>query len=266
MWGQDQGDDRTVVIGSVVTAVDDLVASGGVGARATVVSGDAAGMTAGIDALKGVVIAGALPDEIVEQVGADARLLAAVEQSVTLGYDGVEVFIDVALPPRILLIVGGVHVGQALAAHARLSGYRVVVTDPRPAFATPERFPDCEIHVGWPDAVADRLPIDIRTFVVVLSHDARFEDPIWPLVLRAPVRYIGAMGSRRTAAARHERLLEAGYSDAEIDRIHGPVGLELGGVTADEIAIAILAEMTSVGRGGGESPDTIGEPVRLARG
>lgn len=254
-----------MVIAELVTAVDDTVTSGRIGARATVVSGKGMGGSAAIDVMEQSVIAGDLPDGLVDKVISDAVKLAEVERSVTLDYEGTEVFIDLSFPPRTLLIVGAVHVGQTLAAHALLSGYRVVVTDPRPAFATDERFPDCEIHVGWPDDVADKLPLDVRTFVVVLSHDARFEDPIWPLVLRSPVRYIGAMGSAKTAKARTERLHHAGFSDEEIERIHGPVGLDLGGDTADEIAIAILAEMTSVGRGGGDFPNTVGQPIRLQR-
>ncbi|MPZ53081.1 MAG: xanthine dehydrogenase [Acidimicrobiia bacterium] len=265
VWGKYQGDDRTVVIAPVVAAVDRLVSEGGIGARATVVSGDAAGVSAAIDAINGTILEGRLPDEITEEVIGDARLLAEVELSATLDYDGVEVFIDLEAPPRTLLIVGAVHVGQALAAHAKLSGYRVVVTDPRPAFATDERFPECEILVGWPDDVADELPLDLRTFVAVLSHDARFEDPMWPLVLRSPVRYIGAMGSSKTANDRRDRLVAAGYSDEEIDRIHGPVGIDLGGDSADEIALSILAEMTSVARAGGVFPATTGHRVRIAK-
>jgi xanthine dehydrogenase accessory factor len=144
-------------------------------------------------------------------------------------------------------VFGAVHIAQELIQHASLLGFHTIVADPRPAFVTRDRFAEAdELLVGWPGDVVDGSSFDARTFVVVLTHDRRFEDPLWPILLPTDVRYIGAMGSSKTTAARRDRLLAAGFSPQETDRIHGPIGLDIGSRSAGEVAIAILGEMISV--------------------
>ena len=230
----------------VLDAVRLLVDEEGFGALATVVAGPDTGMAAALSSDRGIV-AGAVPDGVADAVVRDAGVLVGRERPATVSYGPHDVFLSPVVPRPRLHVFGAVHVAQALCRFATDLGYRVTVADARAAFATRDRFPEAdEILVGWPDAIADRLTLDAATYVVVLSHDARFEDPLWPLVLGSGVRYLGAMGSRRTAAARRERLLEAGFPVEEVDRIHGPVGLDIGAESAGEVAVSILAEMTHV--------------------
>lgn len=228
---------------STVDALERMLAEERFGARLTVVAGESVGASAVMDSDDGLV-AGSLPEEVAAPALADARVLIDRETPATLTYGDDDVFIEPLVPRPRLVVFGAVHIAQTLSDHAALLGYHVTVSDARGAFITPERFPSAdELAVGWPDQISERLTLDRRTSVVVLSHDARFEDPLWPLVLPAPVRYIGAMGSKRTAARRRERLLEAGYDEETVERIHGPVGLDIGADTPGEVAIAILAEM-----------------------
>lgn len=230
----------------ILDAVRSLVDDERFGALVTFVAGPDTGRDAVVETGRGVV-AGELPDEIADAVVRDSGVLVERERPATVTYGPHDVFVSPVVPRPRLHVFGAVHVAQALCGFATDLGYRVVVADARAAFATRDRFPSAdEILVGWPDAIADRLTLDAATYVVVLSHDARFEDPLWPLVLGSGVRYMGAMGSRRTAAARRERLLAAGYPAAEVDRIHGPVGLDIGAESAGEVALSILAEMTRV--------------------
>jgi xanthine dehydrogenase accessory factor len=162
------------------------------------------------------------------------------------------VFLEVfARQPR-LVIFGGVHIASALVPLARALGYHTIVADGRPAFLTRERFPEAdELILGWPEAAFAQIGLDASCFVCVLSHDPKFDQPALELALRSPARYIGAIGSRKTQAARRERLMAAGITAEQLARVHGPIGLDLGGRQPAETALAILAEMTAVRYGGG---------------
>lgn len=245
----------------MIDAIRRLVATERLGAVATVVAGPDIGAKAVIDIEDGYV-AGELPAAITDDVLADATELADHEQSRTLSYGEVEVFIETVAPQPVLLIFGSDEVAEPLTVMASEMGFRVVVSDPRRAFTTPERFPlAADVVVGWPDKVADQLHVDRRTYVVLLNHNARFEDPALKMVVGSPARYIGAMGSRRTHAKRIAKLEEWGLAADDIDRIHGPVGLDIGAETPAEVAISILAEIIQARYGFGT-----GRPLRGTEG
>jgi xanthine dehydrogenase accessory factor len=161
------------------------------------------------------------------------------------------VFLEVFPRQPRLVIFGGVHIAVSLVPLARALGYRTIVADGRPAFLTRERFPDADqLVLAWPEAAFEQIGLDASCYVCVLSHDPQFDKPALRLALRSPARYIGAIGSRKTQASRREWLASSGFSDADIARVHGPIGLELGGRQPAETALAILAEMTAVRYGG----------------
>lgn len=166
------------------------------------------------------------------------------DRSGTVAGTGGDAFVEVFNPPLRLLIVGAVHIAQPLARMASVAGYDVTVIDPRGSFATDDRFPGVTLINEWPDEAMPRLDADRRTAVVTLTHDPKIDDPALAAVLRSDAFYIGALGSRKTHAARVERLAEAGFESGEIGRIHGPVGLSLGAVSPAEIAVSILAQVT----------------------
>src|SRR6185295_15182306 len=149
----------------------------------------------------------------------------------------------------------GVEVARSLVRLARELGFETVVVDGRPAFATPERFPDVDrLIVGWPDEVADEIGLGANDAVAVLSHDVKFDEPAIVTALRLRCRYVGAVGSRKTQADRRARLLEAGVTAEEVARLRGPVGLDLGGRAPAETALAILAEIVAERYGGSGVP------------
>lgn len=149
-------------------------------------------------------------------------------------------------PPLRLIVVGAVHVAQPLVVMARLAGYDPVVVDPRESFAAAARFPGETIMDMWPDEALAGLALDRRTAVVTLTHDPKLDDPAIAVALRSECFYLGCLGSRKTHAARVDRLRAAGFSDAEIGRIHAPVGLAIGAQGPGEIAVSILAQVTAV--------------------
>jgi xanthine dehydrogenase accessory factor len=166
------------------------------------------------------------------------------DQCVHAEEDGRRWFLQPWNPPLRLIVVGAVHIAQPLVAMATLTEYAVTIVDPRQAFATQERFPGVALSGDWPDAAMRALAPDPRTAVVVLTHDPKLDDPALAVALRSPAFYVGALGSKKTHAARLERLRAHGLSDAELARIHAPVGLDLGARSPAEIAVSILAEIT----------------------
>jgi xanthine dehydrogenase accessory factor len=156
---------------------------------------------------------------------------------------GERAFLQLIRPPMRLMIVGAVHLTQVLAQLATLCGFRVSVIDPRAVFATAERFPDVEIACEWPESALEKQPLDERTAFVTLSHDPKLDEPALAAALKSKCFYIGALGGKRTQEARRARLMEAGFSERDLARIHGPVGLPIGAQTTAEIAISIMAEV-----------------------
>jgi len=185
-------------------------------------------------------------DELDAQTLALAREQLARDTSAPLDAPAGRVFVQVFNPPLRILLVGAVHISQFLAPMARMAGYEVTVIDPREVFASNSRFPDIQLTDEWPDKALTRLDPDRRTAVVTLTHDPKLDDPALQVALRSPAFYVGSLGSRKTHASRCERLREAGFSEAEIERIHAPVGLAIGARSPAEIAVSVLAQITQV--------------------
>ncbi|MGD8325776.1 MAG: XdhC family protein [Sphingomonadales bacterium] len=152
-------------------------------------------------------------------------------------------------PPLRLIIIGAVHISQALAPLAAITGYGVTIIDPRQTFARTERFQNQTIIEDWPDDALKDLGIDSRTAIVTLTHDPKLDDPALHIALKSKCFYIGCLGSKKTHAARLERLTNNGFSPTELNRIHGPIGLKIAARSPQEIAVSILAEITAVLRG-----------------
>jgi xanthine dehydrogenase accessory factor len=188
---------------------------------------------------------------------AQARQAIADDASRTIEAAAARIFVEIWNPPLRMIIVGAVHIAQALAPMAALGGWGVTIIDPRAAFASAERFPGVALATDWPDEVMPGLKPDRRTAIVTLTHDPKIDDPALQAALRSEAFYIGSLGSRRTHAKRCDRLAGAGFAADQIARIHGPVGLAIGALTPAEIAISILAEVTAVLR----RADRKGEPA-----
>jgi xanthine dehydrogenase accessory factor len=173
----------------------------------------------------------------------NARRVLAADRSSVVERDGARYFFGVFNTQVRVLVVGAVHIAQLLASMARSAGYRVVVIDPRRAFATADRFPGTTLDVASSDEALARHGIDARTAIVTLTHDPRLDDPALQVALRSSAFYIGALGGQRTHEARFQRLREAGFDDDDLARIKAPIGLPIGSRTAGEIAASILAEI-----------------------
>jgi xanthine dehydrogenase accessory factor len=153
-------------------------------------------------------------------------------------------FVNIHNPPLRLVIIGAVHIAQSVIPIAQALGYDVTVIDPRGAFATGARFPGIALHAEWPDEVIPAIGLDPRTALIALTHDPKIDDPALDAALKSDVFYIGALGSKKTQESRARRLKEAGFTEAQIARIHGPIGLKIGAKGAPEIAVSIMAEVT----------------------
>jgi xanthine dehydrogenase accessory factor len=203
------------------------------------------------------------PGDLHSAVRADADILLnsgeATTKSYEVGGEQIDVYIESHLPPRRMVIIGAVHTAIHLVTFAKEFDCHTTVVDAREMFATRERFPHAdELMVGWPDEIMPDLNLGPQTDIVMLAHDPKFEDPAMEVALNSKAGYIGAMGSKITSAERNERLKARGFSDEQVARIHGPVGLNLGGKTPPEIALSIMAEIVAVRRGkdprGSQSP------------
>ena len=164
-------------------------------------------------------------------------------------FDDGALFAQIYSPPLRLIIVGAVHIAQALAPMATITGFDVTVVDPRGTFATEERFPGITLSDDWPDEALEALAPDNRTAVVTLTHDPKLDDPALQVALRSPAFYIASLGGKRTHSSRLERLREAGFDTAALARINGPAGLWIGAVSPAEIAVSILAQVTAIRHG-----------------
>ena len=228
-----------------------------------------AALTAARDAKRPVVVATKLPSGeqmLLPDGGAPPELSEAAVRALDRDESGTVMigndswFLHAYNPPLRLIVVGAVHIAQALVPMAAHLGLAVIVVDPRRAFATEERFPNVTVSTDWPDEALDELKPDVRTAIITLTHDPKLDDPALDRALKSPAFYIGSLGSRRTHARRVARLKELGHGDAAIARIKGPVGLDLGAVTAPEIAVAILAEFVAARRNGALAPK-LAEPA-----
>ncbi len=186
--------------------------------------------------VKGADIAG---DALAEHLDAALRM----GKSRSIEVDGQTYFLTVQAPPARIICIGAVHISQALAPMARLADFDLTIIDPRTAFATPERFPDVRLLAQWPQEVLPDLRLDRYTAVCLLTHDPKIDDPALIAALRAECFYIGALGSRKTHARRVERMMAEGFAEADLKRIHAPIGLDIGSVSPAEIAVSVIGEI-----------------------
>jgi xanthine dehydrogenase accessory factor len=213
-------------------------------ASATVIGG--AGLGDHLVLRAGTPLQGRLQGPLREDAG--RALQAALEsgRSSRLTLGDAELFVDVLTAVPTLVVIGGVHIATALVALARTLGYRTVVVDPRPAFANRERFPHADrLEASWPDEALAQVGLTPATAVAVLTHDPKLDDPALRVALPSSAFYVGALGSQKTQARRRERLREAGLTEAQLDRLKAPIGLDLGGRSPEEIALAVMAEVVA---------------------
>ncbi len=221
---------------------------------ATAIAGEGLGRSARIleDGRVEGPLTAAIPSDTLRDAALDAlRHEASCTTSFETPGGATDVFLEVfARRPR-LVVFGGVQIAVALVPLAQALGYHTIVADGRPAFLTRARFPTAdELILAWPEEAFERIQLDASCYVCVLTHDPKFDEPALQVALRSPAAYVGAIGSRKTQAERRDRLKAEGQSEEQIARLHGPIGLDLGGRQPAETALAILAEMTAVRYGG----------------
>lgn len=177
----------------------------------------------------------------------EAEIRAALRsgRSGVVEADGARWFLTAHVPAPRMVVTGAVHISQALAPMAAAVGFEVTIVDPRTAFATPERFPGVDLRAEWPDVALPALTLDPFTAFAALTHDPKIDDPALKAALDAGCFYVGALGSRKTHAARRERLAAAGVSAEALDRVRAPIGLPIGAASPSEIAVSILAEVVA---------------------
>lgn len=190
-------------------------------------------------------------DHVPGELGEAVKKAFRTGISTALNIDGIGYFLNVAVPQPRLVVVGAVHISQSLAPMAKVAGFDMEIIDPRTAFATAERFPDVPLRADWPEPVLKERPLDAYTALAAVTHDPKIDDFALKAALDAGCFYVGALGSRKTHASRVERLLEAGATDEQVVRIHAPIGLDIGAISPQEIAVAILAQVIQVFRSRG---------------
>jgi xanthine dehydrogenase accessory factor len=233
----------------------------------TVVAGPALGEA--IRVLENGEILGTLSVKLPLEALRDRALAAlhresSLTETVETASGDVTLFLEVFAPRPRIVIFGAGQIAAELVPLARALGYHTIVADGRRAFLDPDRFPAAdELILAWPEETFERIGLDASCYVCLLSHDPKFDEPALQVALRSPARYVGAIGSKKTQAARRERLRELGLDEPQIARLHGPIGLDLGGRQPTEIALSILAEMTAVRYGRAAGP--ISRPSTLDR-
>lgn len=228
-------------------AVSPLIAQDRTAVTVTRLDGPSAGAKLLLAAGKTLYATGGPASESATLLGTTARSALGAKKAAVVEDERGPVFVDVHRPRPRLILIGGAHVAQALQDLARPLGFRLFLVDPRQAFATAERFPAVErIFHSFPDQALPQLDLDEETYVAVLTHDPKIDDPALECALRSKVPYVGVLSSMKTHEKRLERLRERGLDEASLQRIHVPIGIDLGGRTPEEIALSILAEIVSV--------------------
>jgi len=189
-------------------------------------------------------------DAVAGDLGAAIEKALRTGSSGTVEAEGRQFFLNVHLPSPRVVVIGAVHISQALAPMARIAGYPVEIIDPRTSFATPDRFPDVALFADWPDEVLAARPLDGYSALVAVTHDPKIDDGPLKAALEAGCFYVGALGSRKTHARRAERLLAMGVSQERIDSVRAPIGLDIGASNPAEIAVAVLGDIIAAFRSG----------------